>query len=134
MAMTLALSKRQQETRECFEQEDQTRLCCTSPSGGWLGVPRPVLKKCFIWLCWVLVAAHKIFIVGLVACCRWDLSSSLTRDRTWVPCIAGITARGILNPWISRVVPPFNFQPHPSFCKLFHEVLFALAILLTRNL
>ena len=32
--MTLALSEWQQETRECFEQEDGTKLCCTSPSGG----------------------------------------------------------------------------------------------------
>ena len=77
--MTLALSKRQQEARECFEQENQTRLCCTSPSEG--GLMSPLFKKIlFIWLCWVLVAAHKIFIAGLVACCRWDLSSSMTRD------------------------------------------------------
>ena len=94
-----------------------------------------------IWLCWGLVAAHKVFIVGLIACYRWDLSYSMTRDQTCVPCLAGITARGILNLWISRVVPrpapatsPFNFQPYPSSCKLFHEVLLALIILSTWNL
>lgn len=32
--MTLALSEWQQEARQCFEQEDGTKLCCTSPSGG----------------------------------------------------------------------------------------------------
>ena len=68
----------------------------------------------FIWLCWVLVAAHEIFIAsyrvfhGLSSCGAWaqqlsgmwDLSSP-TRDQTHVPCIA----RWIPNHRTTREVP-----------------------------
>ena len=37
-------------------------------------------KYLFIWLCRVLVAS-----CGIFSCGMWDLS--LTRDRTWAPCI-----------------------------------------------
>ena len=41
----------------------------------------------FIWLCWVLVAAHSIFSCSMrtLSCSIW--SSSLTRDQTQTPCI-----------------------------------------------
>ena len=47
----------------------------------------PFFLILFIWLCWVLVAAHRIF-----SCSMWTLScsiwsSSLTRDQTQPPCI-----------------------------------------------
>ena len=82
----------------------------------------------FIWLCWVLPAGCRIFIVmwdlslwrtdclvvacGLsVAACRLSRSvacgklSSLTRDQTHLPCTAG----WILNHWTTREVPNLHF-------------------------
>ena len=54
------------------------------------------LFVCLFWLHWVLVVACGIFIAacGIFSCGVWELScgmhvgsSSLTRDRTWAPCI-----------------------------------------------
>ena len=59
-------------------------------------------QNLFIWLHWVLVAAHGIFHCGMrawQACGMWDFSS-LTRDWTRTPCIG----RQILNHWTTREV------------------------------
>ena len=89
----------------------------------------------FIWLCWVLTAVRRIFIVmwdlalwrtdclvvacGLrVAAYRLSCSaacgnlSSLTRDRTHLPCTIG----GILNHWTTR-------DPKLAFLTHFHVLL-----------
>ena len=56
-----------------------------------------------IWLCWVLVVAHKIFYCGMWL--SWPMQcgifSSLARDQTHVPCIAG----QILKYWNTREAP-----------------------------
>ena len=56
-----------------------------------------------IWLCWVLVVAHKIFYCGMWF--SWPMKcgifSSLARDQTHVPCIAG----QILKYWNTREAP-----------------------------
>ena len=57
------------------------------------------------WLCWVFVAAcrnmHVCDSLAQLPLSMWDLSS-LTRDRTLLPCIG----RWILNLWNTREVPP----------------------------
>ena len=56
-----------------------------------------------IWRCWVLVVAHKIFYCGMWL--SWPMKcgifSSLARDQTHVPCIAG----QILKYWNTREAP-----------------------------
>ena len=54
----------------------------------------------FTWLCQILVASHRIFLVVRGLSCphsMWDVST-MTRNQTYIPCIG----RRILNHWTTR--------------------------------
>ena len=70
--------------------------------GHMVGVCFTLKKKIIyllIWLCWVLVAAHRIFVAarvifvgvcGIFSCGMHVGYSSLTRDRTQAPCFGRV--------------------------------------------
>ena len=84
------------------------------------------LKKIylFIWLHWFLVAAH-----GLLSCGMWTLScsmrvgsSSLTRDRTWAPCIGSVESYPLCpqeSPKSSLYIVDINPSLDIWFAKIF---------------
>ena len=93
----------------------------------WFGVHQ-FFFLLFIWLHWVLVVAHRIFVhhEGLFCCMAWasllhsmwDLSFA-TREWTCVPCIT----RWILNHWTSRGVPISFLVDITNFSKRLYQLI-----------
>ena len=90
-------------------------LWCTGFSLWWLlllrstGSRRAGFSRCDVrapqlWLVGSRAQAQQLWRTGLVA--LWHVGSSRTRHRTPVPCIG----RWILNHWVTREVPSFNFR------------------------
>ena len=83
-----------------------------------------------IWLCQVSAAARGLTRTGSRACalsnCGMQDLSSLTRDRTCVPCIG----RQILNHWTPREIPVLvvvNFIVYIMLHVMFQDLFFVLA-------
>ena len=68
----------------------------------------------FIWLCRVLVAAGRLLSHGMqtLSCSMHVGSSSLSRDRTWAPCIG---ARSLIH-CATREVPLSQDFEYSSLC------------------
>ena len=65
------------------------------------------LKKFFVWLDWISVAACSIFMSQHLNSWRVG-SSSLTRDGTWAPALGEWS----LNRWATREVPKVSVLKH----------------------
>ena len=66
--------------------------------------------RLFIWLHHVLGTASRVSSLWDANCWLWRVgSSSLTRDRTWVPYTGSMA---VFNHWAPREVPHFPFSVH----------------------